>query len=306
MDRISLHGIDVYAHHGVHPAERELGQRFVVDVDLWVDCEAAAASDDLHRAVDYTAVHRRVCATTGAGSCHLIEAVAGRLCRALLTRVSRDEGGRDRAQAQPADPQLPGQGLRHPGAGPGLARERRGWSGVTPTRIWIGLGGNQGDRLAHLQAAVRALAAHPAFSLAALSGIWETQYVGPGRQDPYLNACAGLDTALPPAAVLAELKLLEAAEGREPDGHLRPRPLDLDLLLYGDFCGRDGGVVVPHPRARERAFVLEPLAQVAGGVRFPDSGETVTAACANIRRQAGPWVRLRAELSLAPSASDND
>lgn len=84
MDRISLHGIDVYAHHGVHPAERELGQRFVVDVDLWVDCEAAAASDDLQRAVDYTAVHRRVCATTGAGSCHLIEAVAGRLCRALL------------------------------------------------------------------------------------------------------------------------------------------------------------------------------------------------------------------------------
>ena len=84
MDRISLHGIDVYAHHGVHPAERELGQRFVVDVDLWADCGPAAASDDLARAVDYTAVHRCVHETTAAGSCLLIEAVAGRLCRALL------------------------------------------------------------------------------------------------------------------------------------------------------------------------------------------------------------------------------
>lgn len=84
MDRISLHGIDVYAHHGVHPAERELGQRFVIDVDLWTDCEAAAAGDELARAVDYTAVHRCVCAAAAAVRCHLIEAVADRLCLALL------------------------------------------------------------------------------------------------------------------------------------------------------------------------------------------------------------------------------
>lgn len=84
MDRLCLRGIDVYAHHGVHPAERELGQRFVIDVELWADCEAAGASDDLTRAIDYTAVHRCVCATAAAVSCHLIETVALRLCRALL------------------------------------------------------------------------------------------------------------------------------------------------------------------------------------------------------------------------------
>jgi len=88
MDRIRLQGIDVYAHHGVHPAERELGQRFVVDVDLWADCEAAGARDDLSLAVDYTAVHRCVCATTAAGRCLLIEAVARRLCRALLAEFA--------------------------------------------------------------------------------------------------------------------------------------------------------------------------------------------------------------------------
>ncbi len=84
MDMISLHGIDVYAHHGVHPAERELGQRFVIDVDLFADCTAAALSDDLGSALDYTAAHRIVRETTAETSFHLLEALAGQLCRALL------------------------------------------------------------------------------------------------------------------------------------------------------------------------------------------------------------------------------
>lgn len=180
-----------------------------------------------------------------------------------------------------------------------------GAGAVSAVVVHVGLGGNQGDRLAHLQQAVRSLAAHPDFTVTALSGVWETEYVGPGTQDPYLNACAALRTGLGPAGVVAALKELEEAAGREADGHLRPRPLDLDLLLHGAFAGRDGPVTVPHPRARERAFVLEPLAQIAPEARFPDSGETVAAACANIRRKPGPWVRLLAGCSLAPQRRDD-
>ena len=88
MDKVSLHGIDVYAHHGVHPAERELGQRFVIDVDLWTDCDPAARSDSLNQALDYTAVHRCIKESTAGSSYHLIEAVAGHLCRALLGSFS--------------------------------------------------------------------------------------------------------------------------------------------------------------------------------------------------------------------------
>lgn len=91
MDVISLHGIDVYAHHGVHPAERELGQRFVIDVDLWADCTAAALSDDLGQALDYTAAHRLVCETTAGTSFHLLESLAGQLCRALLQGLAVDK-----------------------------------------------------------------------------------------------------------------------------------------------------------------------------------------------------------------------
>ncbi|MFO7655179.1 MAG: dihydroneopterin aldolase [Candidatus Krumholzibacteriia bacterium] len=84
MDRIRLQGIDVYAHHGVHPAERELGQRFVIDVKLWLDLGAAASEDSLRHALDYTAVHRRICEVAAETSFQLIEALARHLCQALL------------------------------------------------------------------------------------------------------------------------------------------------------------------------------------------------------------------------------
>jgi len=84
MDRITLQGVDVYAHHGVHPAERELGQRFVIDVDLWADLSPAAQSDSLKLALDYTAVHHRISEVAASTSFHLIEALALRLCRSLL------------------------------------------------------------------------------------------------------------------------------------------------------------------------------------------------------------------------------
>lgn len=90
MDTISLHGIDVYAHHGVHPAERELGQRFVIDVDLLADCTAAALSDDLSAALDYTVAHSIVHQTVAETSFQLIEALAGELCRALLAGLPVD------------------------------------------------------------------------------------------------------------------------------------------------------------------------------------------------------------------------
>lgn len=90
-DHLRLEGIDVYAHHGALPAERELGQRFVVDVDLWANLEPAADTDDLGRGIDYAAVHRVIVSTATSGSFHLIETLAGRLCRELLASFSADK-----------------------------------------------------------------------------------------------------------------------------------------------------------------------------------------------------------------------
>lgn len=151
--------------------------------------------------------------------------------------------------------------------------------------VFLGLGSNQGDRLAELRRATAALAAHPHLELTACSRIWETEPVGPDVVDPFLNACVAVRTDLPPLELLSALKHQEAAAGRLPDGHRKPRPIDLDILLYGDEVVSGGRLVVPHPELRHRAFVLEPLAEIAGGCIFPDSQETIDSACAKIRRK---------------------
>jgi len=84
MDRITVHGIDVYAHHGVHPAERELGQRFVIDVALFGDYSDAASTDSLGHALDYVEVHRRICDVAASTSFQLLEALAEAICADLL------------------------------------------------------------------------------------------------------------------------------------------------------------------------------------------------------------------------------
>lgn len=173
-------------------------------------------------------------------------------------------------------------------------------AGTVP--VFLGLGSNQGDRLAHLREAVARLVAHPQLSVTACSRIWETEHVGPDVQDPYLNACVAVATDLPPLKLLDLLKGMEAAAGRQPDGHRRPRPIDLDILLYGEQVINEGRLTVPHPQWRERAFVLEPLAEIAGARACPDSSETIGDVCAKIRRKDRPWVRLYAGGNLHDGA----
>lgn len=93
VDCIRLTGIDVYAFHGALAAERELGQRFVIDVDLWADIRRAAASDSLDHALDYTEVHARIVELSGSASFHLLEALADRIAAMLLTEFPLEAVG---------------------------------------------------------------------------------------------------------------------------------------------------------------------------------------------------------------------
>jgi 2-amino-4-hydroxy-6-hydroxymethyldihydropteridine diphosphokinase len=95
-------------------------------------------------------------------------------------------------------------------------------------------------------------------------------------QPYFLNTAATGTTALPPAEILRLAKRLEAEAGRDPAAaRWGPRPLDVDLLLYGDAVSDDPALTLPHPRLRERAFVLVPLAEIAPDMRVPPDGRTV-------------------------------
>jgi 2-amino-4-hydroxy-6-hydroxymethyldihydropteridine diphosphokinase len=152
------------------------------------------------------------------------------------------------------------------------------------TTAWVALGSNLGDRQAHLDWALSALSREPEIEVAAVSRIFETDPVGPAPQSPYLNAAARLETSLAPAALLSVLLKLETGAGRKRTGRRdEARTLDLDLLLYGDRCVEEPGLTVPHPRLHRRAFVLEPLREVAGEVVHPRLGETIEALARRVR-----------------------
>jgi 2-amino-4-hydroxy-6-hydroxymethyldihydropteridine diphosphokinase len=147
---------------------------------------------------------------------------------------------------------------------------------VTPTPVAIALGSNLGDRHHHLTAACEALTR--LLDDVVVSGFYETVPEGvPDEQPSYLNAALTGTTRRSPAALLDALRAIEDAAGRQRPFRSAARTLDLDLILYGSRVVEEAGLEVPHPRFRERRFVLEPLAEIAGGWVDPVTGSTISA-----------------------------
>ncbi len=140
-------------------------------------------------------------------------------------------------------------------------------------RVAIALGSNLGNRREHLDFAVsKLLSLLRNFSV---SRYYDTAPAGvSGPQPLYLNAAAVGDTRLSAREVLDRLMAIERERGRERPHANAPRTLDLDLILYGAAVLDEPGLIVPHPRFRERRFVLEPLAEVAASLRDPVTGKT--------------------------------
>jgi 2-amino-4-hydroxy-6-hydroxymethyldihydropteridine diphosphokinase len=131
-----------------------------------------------------------------------------------------------------------------------------------PVTAFIGLGANLGDAAAALAQALRGLGALAGTRLVRSSRLYRSAPLDAGGPD-YLNAVAQLETTLDAPQLLRELQALEQAAGRERPYRNAPRTLDLDLLLYGSASIDSALLTVPHPRLRERAFVLLPLAELA-------------------------------------------
>ena len=137
---------------------------------------------------------------------------------------------------------------------------------------WVGIGANLGDARANVLDAIDRLVHLPGARLVQASSLYRTAPIDSSGDD-YVNAVASLDTDLDAHALLQALFAIEQAHGRERPYRNAPRTLDLDLLLYGDQVIDDApGLIVPHPRMHERAFVLAPLAEVAPDLVIPGRG----------------------------------
>ena len=137
---------------------------------------------------------------------------------------------------------------------------------------YLALGANLGDPVATLAAAFTSLEQLPASTLLRRSSLYRTAPIGLTAQPDFINAAASLSTTLMPHDLLQALQAIEQAFGRRRDIHNGPRTLDLDLLLYDAREIASPQLSVPHPRLHLRAFVLQPLAEIAPDLSIPGRG----------------------------------
>ncbi len=143
-------------------------------------------------------------------------------------------------------------------------------------QVFVAMGSNLGDRRGHLKSAVSRFFQHSMIWNLALSSVYETEPLGEGSQGLYFNAVMRLDTVLSPRELLELCLDEEKQRGRQrSEEHYAARSLDLDLLLYGSEIIAEEDLIVPHPRMLERAFVLEPLAELAPQLLHPLTGTSI-------------------------------
>lgn len=142
---------------------------------------------------------------------------------------------------------------------------------------YIGLGSNLGDRKRNLKEALRVIESSEAIELVSVSSLYLTKPVEVEEpQNDFLNAVIKIETGLKPQPLLDFLKEIERRFGREVDSHLRPRRLDLDILLYDSLILQTQTLTIPHPRLTRREFVLAPLLELEPALQNPVDGKRLS------------------------------
>jgi 2-amino-4-hydroxy-6-hydroxymethyldihydropteridine diphosphokinase len=140
------------------------------------------------------------------------------------------------------------------------------------TRAYLGLGSNLGDKIKHLEEAVRLIGKQQGIDIVAASSIYETEPIGFVDQPSFLNCVVVIDTDLLPRELLVAIGSIESELKRKRAVYQGPRTIDIDILLYNDKVVDEPGLMIPHPKIIERAFVLVPLIELTPEIEVPGFG----------------------------------
>lgn len=259
-DRIELRGLTVRGNHGVFDFEKREGQDFVIDVVLHTSLTAAAASDDIDDTIHYGDLAEAVAAIVEDNTFDLIETLAEHIADHCLTLC-------ETVEVVVHKPSAPIQRTFNDVSV--TVVRRRGEAGAgepTTAEAMLSLGANLGDAPATLEQAVDALDRHPRISVRRRSSVYRTAPWGGVEQSDFCNLSVIVDTSLRAHELLAVGQGIEVACGRTRELRWGPRTLDIDLIRFAvggeELVVDTETLILPHPRAHERAFVLAPWAEL--------------------------------------------
>ena len=159
--------------------------------------------------------------------------------------------------------------------------------------VYLSLGSNLGDRRAKLKKALSLLG--ESVEIVKVSSLYDTEPVGVGEQPRFLNLMCCVNTDIGPMQLLSLIKGIESSMGRDLSLHNTPRVIDVDIILYGDTIMESPELTIPHPRMRERAFVLVPFAEISPQVVHPVSGERIDELATRFAGRVGVVKKRRLE-----------
>ncbi|UMM07163.1 2-amino-4-hydroxy-6-hydroxymethyldihydropteridine diphosphokinase [Gluconobacter frateurii] len=264
LTSVFVRDLCLFGYHGVLPEENRVGQRFIIDIEIRADLSGAIADDDYMQAVCYGTLCDIAAQIVTGKPMGLIEALAGRIADEILGRL-------DRVEVVLVTVHKPSAPVPYPVSETATIVTRHRVHDVA-----FSLGANLGEREVTLHAALDRLSMEEGLEITDVSSFYDSAPWGGVDQPSFVNLCAIGRTTLAPHALLRLCKAIEGELGRVPGLRWGVRTVDIDLLHYDDRSLSDRILTVPHRHLFDRAFVLEPLAEIAadrviGGRRVADA-----------------------------------
>ena len=249
MDKIHIKDLEIIGFHGAIPEEKVLGQKFVLSFELDVDLRQAGKNDDLTKTVHYGELAQKVEEEFTKTSYDLIEKAAEEICEFVLLNYPLVK----KVKLLLKKPWAP---TRKHVEYVAVEIERK-WN-----KVYIAAGSNLGDKEETLKEAIDKIDKRKDCVVTKVSNFYTTDPVGYEDQDQFVNCVFEIDTLQTPSELMDTLLEVEKEFKRERIIRWGPRTLDLDIIFYNDIISYDEHILIPHPRAHERQFVMKPMCDI--------------------------------------------
>ena len=250
MDKIILKNVEIFANHGVFNEEKSLGQKFILDLEVFMDLKEAGKSGDLNKSINYGELCHKVEEVFKLESYDLIETAAEMVADYILYNYEHAEAVKVT--------------LKKPWAPIGRHLD---YAAVEIERSWheayLSIGSNIGNKEHNLNEAIKKMKEFKEIRVEKISSFIVTEPWGYTDQDEFLNGALKIKTTFSPKELIKALLSIESEMKRKRVIKWGPRIIDLDVIFYDDLLSDDEEIILPHPRMEEREFVLKPLSEIA-------------------------------------------